>query len=107
MGWSHMLAYLETARLHEPLFRYVGCDAGPRCNQSYEVFVAAEMVIRRQAVGGCTSAFVSPCAALWWLLPLATFGHGRASRTKWRPGSAKFGFTMPHRLPMCGRQAWV
>ncbi len=47
-----MLAHRSWYNSQGPVFRYICSDASPQCNQSYEVFVSAERMIRRSCIAG-------------------------------------------------------
>jgi len=62
-----------------PTFRYVACDASPQCQQSYEVFVSVERIVRRADVAGHSKDTFGGENMFSRLMPLVTLGHGRTA----------------------------
>jgi hypothetical protein len=73
-----MLAHRSWYNSQGPVFRYICSDASPQCNQSYEVFVSAERMIRRSCIAGKIMSDIPPEQFVHRVLPVNTLGHGRA-----------------------------
>ena len=72
-----MLANREMYKRSGGLFRYLASDASPQAQQSLEIFVSVERVIRRCAIAGKDMDAVLPADIKTRLLPICTLGHNR------------------------------
>jgi hypothetical protein len=72
-----MLANREMYKRSGGLFRYLASDASPQAQQSLEIFVSVERVIRRCAIAGKNMDEVMPADIKSRLLPICTLGHNR------------------------------
>eukprot|EP00972_Heterocapsa_arctica_P111779 16428051-Heterocapsa_arctica.AAC.1 len=72
-----MLANRELYRRSGGMFRYLASDASPQAQQSLEIFVSVERVIRRDAVSDKTMDAVIPADIKTRLMPICTLGHNR------------------------------
>jgi hypothetical protein len=72
-----MLANRELYRRSGGMFRYLASDASPQAQQSLEIFVSVERVIRRCAIAGKAMDAVSPADIKVRLMPICTLGHNR------------------------------
>ncbi len=70
-----MLANRELYVRGGPLFRYLASDASPQAQQSLDLFVSVERVIRRAAIAGKDMDQVVPADIKKRLLPICTLGH--------------------------------